>query len=151
EAPHQIRDLAGGRRATAKPAMGRMIGQCHCRDRPDLMAETLQCENSTAIADMAKRHPGMDRQDVHRSPCSRDRGAAASDLSARDAGCRMAAITQGGLMPEVIRPRRSALYVPGANTRALEKARTLDADVLIFDLEDAVADSQKEASRGNVL
>jgi citrate lyase subunit beta/citryl-CoA lyase len=54
-------------------------------------------------------------------------------------------------MPQAIRPRRSALYVPGANTRALEKARTLDADVLIFDLEDAVAESQKEASRANVV
>jgi citrate lyase subunit beta/citryl-CoA lyase len=63
----------------------------------------------------------------------------------------MAAITEGGLMPDAIRPRRSALYVPGANKRALEKARTLDADVLIFDLEDAVADSQKEASRDNVV
>src|SRR5262245_40719508 len=54
-------------------------------------------------------------------------------------------------MSDAIRPRRSALYVPGANTRALEKARTLDADCLILDLEDAVADSQKETSRSNVL
>lgn len=37
---------------------------------------------------------------------------------------------------EIYRPRRSALYMPAANPRALEKARTLDADVLIFDLED---------------
>jgi citrate lyase subunit beta/citryl-CoA lyase len=37
------------------------------------------------------------------------------------------------------RPRRSALYMPGANARALEKARTLDADCLLLDLEDAVA------------
>ena len=37
------------------------------------------------------------------------------------------------------RPRRSVLYMPGANARALEKARTLDADALILDLEDAVA------------
>jgi citrate lyase subunit beta / citryl-CoA lyase len=50
-----------------------------------------------------------------------------------------------------IRPRRSALYVPGSNPRALEKARTLDADVLIFDLEDAVADSQKVLARDQVL
>ena len=50
-----------------------------------------------------------------------------------------------------IRPRRSALYVPGANARALEKARTLDADVVIIDLEDAVADSQKAIAREQVL
>ncbi|HTY67501.1 MAG TPA: CoA ester lyase [Alphaproteobacteria bacterium] len=50
-----------------------------------------------------------------------------------------------------IRPRRSALYMPGSNARALEKARTLDADVLIFDLEDAVADSQKTVARDQVV
>jgi citrate lyase subunit beta / citryl-CoA lyase len=54
-------------------------------------------------------------------------------------------------MPDIrIQPRRSALYVPGANTRAIEKARTLGADVIIFDLEDAVAPVQKEAARANV-
>jgi citrate lyase subunit beta/citryl-CoA lyase len=47
-----------------------------------------------------------------------------------------------------IRPRRSALYMPGANARALEKARTLDADCLLLDLEDAVApDAKIEARR----
>ena len=50
----------------------------------------------------------------------------------------------------VVRPRRSVLYMPGANTRALEKARTLPADALIFDLEDAVAPDAKEAARANV-
>src|SRR5260370_30414190 len=53
-------------------------------------------------------------------------------------------------MPNV-RPRRSVLYMPGANTRALEKARTLPADALIFDLEDAVAPDAKEAARTNVV
>ena len=48
------------------------------------------------------------------------------------------------------RPRRSALYVPGSNQRALDKARTLDADVLLFDLEYGVAPDQKEAARANV-
>lgn len=38
-----------------------------------------------------------------------------------------------------IRPRRSVLYMPGSNARALEKAATLPADALILDLEDAVA------------
>jgi citrate lyase subunit beta/citryl-CoA lyase len=50
-----------------------------------------------------------------------------------------------------IRPRRSVLYMPGSNARALDKARSLDADCLIFDLEDAVAPDQKEAARAQVL
>ena len=54
-------------------------------------------------------------------------------------------------MPSQVRPRRSVLYMPGANTRALEKARGLAADVLIFDLEDAVAPDAKEAARANVV
>ncbi len=54
-------------------------------------------------------------------------------------------------MTSKVRPRRSVLYMPGANTRALEKARSLAADVLIFDLEDAVAPDAKEAARANVV
>jgi citrate lyase subunit beta/citryl-CoA lyase len=49
-----------------------------------------------------------------------------------------------------IRPRRSLLFMPGVNRRALEKSRELPADGLIFDLEDAVAPDAKEAARGNV-
>ena len=49
-----------------------------------------------------------------------------------------------------IRPRRSALYMPGSNARALEKAREIDADVLILDLEDAVAPDTKAAARDQV-
>lgn len=45
------------------------------------------------------------------------------------------------------RPRRSVLYMPAANERALEKAKTLAADSIIFDLEDAVAPDAKEAAR----
>jgi citrate lyase subunit beta / citryl-CoA lyase len=48
------------------------------------------------------------------------------------------------------RPRRSALYMPGANERALEKAATLPADALILDLEDAVAPDAKAAARDRV-
>lgn len=48
------------------------------------------------------------------------------------------------------RPRRSALYMPGANTRALEKAKTLAADTLILDLEDAVAPEAKDEARDTV-
>ena len=46
-----------------------------------------------------------------------------------------------------VRPRRSALYMPAANERALEKAKTLPADAIIFDLEDAVAPEAKPAAR----
>jgi citrate lyase subunit beta/citryl-CoA lyase len=49
------------------------------------------------------------------------------------------------------RPRRSVLYMPGANTRALEKAKTLSADSLILDLEDAVAPDAKSSARENIL
>ena len=53
--------------------------------------------------------------------------------------------------PVTLRPRRSLLYVPGSNARALERARTLDADGFILDLEDAVAPDAKEAARAQVL
>lgn len=49
-----------------------------------------------------------------------------------------------------IRPRRSVLYMPGANERALEKAKTIDADALILDLEDAVAPDSKPEARDRV-
>ena len=47
--------------------------------------------------------------------------------------------------------RRSVLYMPAANERALEKAKTIAADALIFDLEDAVAPDAKEAARANAV
>lgn len=46
-----------------------------------------------------------------------------------------------------VRPRRSALYMPASNARAIAKARTLDCDVVILDLEDAVAPDLKAAAR----
>ena len=49
-----------------------------------------------------------------------------------------------------VRPRRSVLYMPGANERALEKAKSLPADALILDLEDSVAPEGKVAARDNV-
>ncbi len=49
-----------------------------------------------------------------------------------------------------LRPRRSVLYMPGANERALEKAKGLDADALILDLEDAVAPDAKADARARV-
>ncbi|WP_421120275.1 HpcH/HpaI aldolase/citrate lyase family protein [Aquihabitans daechungensis] len=53
-------------------------------------------------------------------------------------------------MSEEILPRRSVLYMPGANERALEKAKGLDADALILDLEDAVAPDAKAEARERV-
>src|SRR5512139_3620745 len=46
-----------------------------------------------------------------------------------------------------IRPRRSVLYMPGANDRALEKAKSLSADAVILDLEDSVAPEAKVQAR----
>jgi citrate lyase subunit beta/citryl-CoA lyase len=53
-------------------------------------------------------------------------------------------------MADVILPRRSVLYMPGANERALEKAKGLAADALILDLEDAVAPDAKAEARDRV-
>ncbi|HRD77344.1 MAG TPA: CoA ester lyase, partial [Hyphomicrobiaceae bacterium] len=53
-------------------------------------------------------------------------------------------------MPE-IRPRRSMLYMPGSNARAIEKARSIDADAIILDLEDAVAPEAKVEARGRIV
>ena len=49
------------------------------------------------------------------------------------------------------RPRRSCLYVPGANARAMDKAKSLPADVVILDLEDAVAPDAKADAREAIL
>ncbi len=53
-------------------------------------------------------------------------------------------------MTSLARPRRSVLYMPGSRERALEKARSLPADALILDLEDAVAIAEKDAARALV-
>ncbi|WP_413205684.1 HpcH/HpaI aldolase/citrate lyase family protein [Rhodospirillum sp. A1_3_36] len=53
-------------------------------------------------------------------------------------------------MVPTVRPRRSVLYMPGSNTRALEKAKTLAADGLILDLEDATAPETKVEARKTV-
>ena len=50
-----------------------------------------------------------------------------------------------------IRPRRSVLYMPGSNARALEKAKTLPADGVILDLEDSVAPDAKDKAREQVV
>jgi citrate lyase subunit beta/citryl-CoA lyase len=51
----------------------------------------------------------------------------------------------------IIRPRRSVLYMPGSNARAMEKARSLPADGVVLDLEDSVAPDAKQAARDQVV
>ncbi|WP_262693924.1 HpcH/HpaI aldolase/citrate lyase family protein [Kordiimonas aquimaris] len=51
----------------------------------------------------------------------------------------------------MVTPRRSVLFMPGSNARAHEKAKTIDADTIVFDLEDAVAPSAKSDARSLVL
>lgn len=53
-------------------------------------------------------------------------------------------------MPATSRPLRSVLYIPGSKPRALDKARGLPADAIIFDLEDAVIPDEKDAARATL-
>ena len=53
-------------------------------------------------------------------------------------------------MTQDTRPYRSVLYIPGSKDRALDKARNLPVDAIIFDLEDAVAIDEKENARGTL-
>ena len=50
-----------------------------------------------------------------------------------------------------LRPRRSALYMPAANERALEKAKGISTDAIIFDLEDAVSPDSKDIARAQAI
>jgi citrate lyase subunit beta/citryl-CoA lyase len=54
-------------------------------------------------------------------------------------------------MTPPVRPRRSVLFMPASNARALDKARTLPADAVVFDLEDAVAPDAKDAARDQAI
>src|SRR5437764_7136697 len=58
---------------------------------------------------------------------------------------------QSGGRPMTFRPRRSVLYMPGSNARAIEKAKTLPVDGVILDLEDAVAPDAKDMARAQVV
>jgi citrate lyase subunit beta/citryl-CoA lyase len=50
----------------------------------------------------------------------------------------------------LVRPRRSVLYMPGSNARAIEKARTLPVDAVVLDLEDSIAPEAKNDARQQV-
>lgn len=54
-------------------------------------------------------------------------------------------------MAASVRPRRSVLYMPGSNTRAMEKAKTIAADAIILDLEDAVSPDAKATARQQIV
>ena len=54
-------------------------------------------------------------------------------------------------MSKTQRPRRSALFMPASNARALEKAKGLAADVIVMDLEDAVAPDRKDIAREQAI
>lgn len=60
-------------------------------------------------------------------------------------------IRQEGMTFTASRPRRSVLYVPAANPRAMAKVRQLDCDAVVFDLEDAVAPQMKEEARRHLV
>ena len=66
-------------------------------------------------------------------------------------GCRGSILSVRADGAVLNRPRRSALYMPGSNARALEKGRTLPADVIILDMEDAVAPDAKSLAREQKL
>jgi citrate lyase subunit beta/citryl-CoA lyase len=83
-----------------------------------------------------------------RDPANADRLALDDPQRAADSAAHRAGSRRGGMSLE--KPRRSVLYMPGANARALEKARGLDCDAIIFDLEDAVAPDAKAAARAQV-
>src|SRR5262245_21661221 len=94
---------------------------------PRRLAQVLLSASSLAQANLAAKPSGRPRQ--HRLCLNR----AICLIWPRDSQRRATG------EPMTIRPRRSVLYMPGSNTRALEKARSLVADALILDLEDAVA------------
>jgi hypothetical protein len=74
----------------------------------------------------------------HFSPCTFRKNLATS--------AQLSVALRSFIVP-LSRPLRSALYIPGSKPRALDKARSLKTDAIIFDLEDAVSIEEKDASR----
>jgi (3S)-malyl-CoA thioesterase len=66
-------------------------------------------------------------------------------------GSSLCAAAKERIMFSETRPTRSVLYIPGSKTRALDKARGLATDAIIFDLEDAVAPEEKSAARETLV
>ncbi len=125
----------------APPARRRSRGTM--RTRASLPVRPHEGDDPTGAAAVDAREPN---RVAHLAHCSGHRhrrhyGGHCNDSLAQEARARH---------PMTIRPRRSALYMPGSNARALEKARTLPADVVILDLEDSVAPDAKDAARKQV-
>jgi len=90
----------------------------------------------------------------HEVPIALEKGggprtAALGSTADREQQYMQSRMTKGNAMSKA-RPRRSVLYMPGSNARALEKAKTLAVDCLILDLEDAVAPEAKSEAREKV-
>jgi len=107
------------------------------------VTEALEHGDGNGIADVAIGDARLDGQDIH------DGG----DFATGNRSFIVAAFSSAGARPlfQSARPRRSVLYIPGSNLRAMEKAKTLPADALIFDLEDAVAPDAKRDARIQVV
>src|SRR4029079_18920586 len=91
------------------------------------------------------------REDGRRRVGEAVQGDARARRPARGSGSGAGQGLRGGRRVSAdLRPRRSVLYMPGANERALEKAQTIPADALILDLEDAVAPDAKPEARERV-
>src|SRR3954471_1130410 len=96
------------------------------------------------------RDSGTDRRAADDHDVKGLRTHLASDSGMRDASrLGLTRVEEGDRM--TIRPRRSVLYMPGSNARALEKAKTLPVDGVILDLEDAVAPDAKAMARDQVV
>ena len=126
--------------------MGRiaqMVGEQGRLHRPGLMAEALEDGNGGGIADVPIGDARLNREDIH------DGGDFAT--AGRSFIVAAFAVHGASALSPTARPRRSVLYIPGSNLRAMEKAKTLAADALIFDLEDAVAPDAKRDARAQVV
>jgi hypothetical protein len=102
------------------------------------MIRSLSAALSSNVADTSIQCPSDDEAGVLSEV--RDRGVASHR---RDSPAKTLPDSQTG-SPMTDRPRRSALYMPASNAKAIEKARSLPCDVVILDLEDAVAPDATE-------
>src|ERR1700736_5941647 len=75
---------------------------------------------------------------------------AGTSLSEDGSRCYRVGLETAKGTKSMIRPRRSLLFMPGSNARALEKARNLPADGIILDLEDSVAPEAKAMVRDQI-
>ena len=123
-------DVAHARRVVA--AMGDGTGAVMLDGKMEDDASLKQCH---VIVELAERLAQTDPELAELYAAHRPPGSPTAPEAGRCAMTQQAAY----------RPRRSVLYMPASNERALEKAKTLPVDALILDLEDAVAPDAKDA------